>query len=307
MPSYAKGSCRATVLADSISSAGKRLVTFEVTFPRKLLAEVNTHRVAAKNTSSSRAIPVTKVIEAVKNDPFLPRAIGLAEPGMQSSQFLDKDKTKLVQEQIRALAMNATATARHLLDVYGLHKQVINRYLEPWLMVTQAISFTDIENFFAQRCHPTAEPDMRVLAWCMADVYYRDSKPVHAPLGSWHLPYVTEEERARMPIEMQKKISVARLARTSYRLDGGFAPDPEKELSIFDKLLAGLLSEKEDEPLHMTPFEHVATPSAFADKVSGCFRGWEQYRHEFAREQTGFSYDRAIAAGWRDMAYGPVS
>ena len=48
---------RARVLLDSVSPAGVRLTTLEVTFPRFVLAEFNTHRVFSRNSASSRAIP----------------------------------------------------------------------------------------------------------------------------------------------------------------------------------------------------------------------------------------------------------
>ena len=39
----------ARVLLDSVSPAGVRLTTLEVTFPRFVLAEFNTHRVMSRN------------------------------------------------------------------------------------------------------------------------------------------------------------------------------------------------------------------------------------------------------------------
>lgn len=52
----------AKILADSISLAGVRLTTMEVTFPRIVLAEFNTHRMLSRNSASSRTIPVEKMI-----------------------------------------------------------------------------------------------------------------------------------------------------------------------------------------------------------------------------------------------------
>ncbi|WP_426504414.1 hypothetical protein ACPPVO_43575 [Dactylosporangium sp. McL0621] len=79
---------RATVVADSVSPAGDRLTTLEVTFPRCILAEVNTHRVFSRNSASSRAVPVRKMLEQVKTDPFVPIRWRAAQAGMQGGEIL---------------------------------------------------------------------------------------------------------------------------------------------------------------------------------------------------------------------------
>ena len=52
----------AKIVADSVSPQGDRLISVLCTFPRIILAEVNTHRMLSKNTSSSRAIPFLKMV-----------------------------------------------------------------------------------------------------------------------------------------------------------------------------------------------------------------------------------------------------
>ena len=64
----------AKIVADSLSPQGDRLISVLCTFPRIILSEINTHRMLSKNTSSSRAIPFKKMVEAVENDPFIPIA-----------------------------------------------------------------------------------------------------------------------------------------------------------------------------------------------------------------------------------------
>ena len=64
----------ATIVADSVNQQGDRLTSLLITFPRILLSEINTHRMLSKNTSSSRAIPFKKMVEAVQNNPFIPIA-----------------------------------------------------------------------------------------------------------------------------------------------------------------------------------------------------------------------------------------
>ena len=61
----------AVIVADSVSLIGDRLTTLEVTLPRIVLAEFNTHRVFSRNSASSRAIPVQKQLERIMNAPFV--------------------------------------------------------------------------------------------------------------------------------------------------------------------------------------------------------------------------------------------
>ena len=62
----------AEIVADSLDERGNRITSLLITFPRIILSEINTHRMLSKNTSSSRAIPFKKMVEAVHNDPFIP-------------------------------------------------------------------------------------------------------------------------------------------------------------------------------------------------------------------------------------------
>ena len=64
----------AKIVADSVSPQGDRLTSLLITFPRILLSEINTHRMLSKNTSSSRAIPFKKMVEAIESNPFIPIA-----------------------------------------------------------------------------------------------------------------------------------------------------------------------------------------------------------------------------------------
>ena len=64
---------KATIVAHSKSSVdGKEIVTFELEYPRFIHSELMTHRLLSRNAASSRAIPVAKMIEQVRNDPAMP-------------------------------------------------------------------------------------------------------------------------------------------------------------------------------------------------------------------------------------------
>lgn len=84
----------AQVIADSVTETGARLTTLELTFPRLVLAEFNTHRVFSRNSASSRAIPVSKQIAKVIDFPYVPSTFGANQPGMQASVDLEGQKAE---------------------------------------------------------------------------------------------------------------------------------------------------------------------------------------------------------------------
>jgi hypothetical protein len=86
----------AKIIADSKNEFGDRISTLEVVLPRIILAEKNTHRMMSRNSASSRAIPFKKMLESVKNNPFIPMAWQKDHPGMQGTEYLSKtDKYEL--------------------------------------------------------------------------------------------------------------------------------------------------------------------------------------------------------------------
>ncbi|MFP4698703.1 MAG: hypothetical protein ACLFMO_08365, partial [Eubacteriales bacterium] len=62
----------AEIVADSVDPRGNRITSFLLTFPRFILAELNTHIMFSRNSASSRAIPFEKVVKMVEEDPFMP-------------------------------------------------------------------------------------------------------------------------------------------------------------------------------------------------------------------------------------------
>ena len=78
------------IVGHSLSPQSAEIITVLATFPRIILSEINTHRMLSKNTSSSRAIPFEKMLEAVQNNPFIPFAWQKYHPGMQGKDYLDE-------------------------------------------------------------------------------------------------------------------------------------------------------------------------------------------------------------------------
>lgn len=259
------------ILADNISPDGVRLTTMEVTLPRIVLAEFNTHRMFSRNSASSRAIPVEKMLNKVQQDPFIPIYWGLNQKGMQADQELAPEDQEKAQIEWLKARDNAITQAKIMLDL-GIHKQITNRLLEPWLWHTIIVTATEWENFFALRLHKDAQPEIRKAAVLMKSAS-DTSKPKQLCFGEWHLPLVSDRVQLLnegYTLDDLCKISIGRCARVSYLTHDG-KRDPKADIELMERLCKSG---------HMSPLEHVATPAFYGEnlKFFGNFKGWQQYR-----------------------------
>lgn len=262
------GMISAKVILDSIGRSSKvRLTTMELEFPRCILAELNTHRVFSRNSASSRAIPISKMIERVQADPFIPK-FAVNKPGMQSGELLEGAALENATEEW-LYARDAAVYAAKILSDSGVHKQFANRLLEPFAWHTVIVTSTEWENFFAQRANPAAEPHMQELAHAMQTAY-RASRPVDRTA---HLPYMDKDE-ARLPAAGM--ISAARCARVSYLTHDG-KRDIVEDYKLARRLLAA-------DPMHASPFEHVAGDGHGTRN----FKGWTQLRERVEADKVSF-------------------
>lgn len=243
------------ILQDSISDQGHRLTTFQVVFPRFLLAEMNTHRMFSRNSASSRAVPTEKVIAAIREDPFVPifnkrvRGMGVGEPLSTDEQHLATD-----------IWLDGMEDAISCVDELGdIDKSRANRLLEPFKWHTAIISATDWHNFFALRDHKSAQPEFQTIAAMMHDMYLA-SNPVELGPGEWHTPGVSKGEidtEARtwpepfVDWDMWMKVSVGRVAGVSYERTE--KRERQLDIDLHDKLVTSV-------PPHLSPTEHVARP-----------------------------------------------
>lgn len=255
----------AKVIEDSINAQGNRLTTIEACLHRYVWAECLTHRRFSRNSASSRAIPVHKMLEQVATDIAMPVEFGSAKKGMQAGPPLEGETLKIAQQIWRDAASKAYQSASELVSL-GVHKQVVNRILEPFLWHKVIISATEWDNFFLQRCSPLAQPEMNELA-CAIREAINNSNPVNRT-GGWHTPYLLSEER-ELPLPLRLKISTARCARVSYLTHDG-RRDNSEDVKMFDnKLIAA-------DPPHWSPMEHVACPYDGVGEKN--FKGWTQLR-----------------------------
>lgn len=263
----------ARIIADSLNSAAKsRCITYVLTYPRFIHAEVMTHRMFSRNAASSRAIPIDKVLKEVDNNPVHPSEFGTIQKGMQAGPPLEGAEA---EEALQWFLYPRTATFEAISNLQRLrtHKQVANRLLEPWMWMTTIVTATEWANFFNLRASDLAQPEFEELSYQMLEAYVNNKPRVLTPFRDWHIPFGDKYMEAGLSLEQQIKIGVARCARVSYKTFEGDI-DYERDYTLHDKLLTDK---------HMSPFEHVAR-CLDSDKRSGNLVGFEQYRKTLKNE-----------------------
>lgn len=271
---------QADIIADSVNECGNRLTTFRLVYPRIIHAEMLRHRTMSRSVSSSRAIPAKRMIEAVENDMYVPTDWRMNEAGMQG---WTKATGTIRDDAIYIWLSAATDAIRSAekLAALGIHKQHVNRLLEPFAWTVEVVSATEWRNFFALRTAPDADPAIQQIAMMMADAYV-SHEPRLKRAGAWHLPFVDEstlmiDTSGDRPVSVEREVSAARCARTSYTLRDGKQSDANSDFALFSKLTSSG---------HWSPLEHPAM--ALAEPVrSGNFVGWQQLRKCFENESNG--------------------
>lgn len=274
---------------------GKTIKTFELEYPRFIHAEVMTHRVFSRNASSSRAIPVERMIKNILANTAMPIHWGKNQQGMQAEEETNTP-VQLQPEwygavpvfQARTLSredawLNARDNAIRSAFAFhraGYHKQVVNRLIEPFMHIRVILTATEFDNFYLLRDHKDAEPHIRMLAQEMKKAEV-GAQPETLHTGDWHLPYVPLEEVENLGNDMACRVSAARCARVSYLNHDGTQPNVAKDIVLFNQLAH---EENPDEPLHASPMEHPATPysqwnHALDDQRN--FRDWVPFRSAY--------------------------
>jgi hypothetical protein len=266
------------ILKDSIGPNGVRLTTWELTYPRFVHAELMTHRLFSRNSASSRAIPTKTLMRQIRKDPAMPVWWGKNQKGMQAREELTGWRKTIVLFTWLQARWFALFFAWSLTKL-GMHKQIANRVLEPWMFITVIVTATEFDNWFNLRCHPDAQPE---IGWVAKEMkrQYDENKPEPLEAGRWHLPLFTENDWDLIPGQWSAernrhacKVSAGRCARVSYLTHDG-KRDLVADEDLADKLMVSG---------HWSPFEHVAQA---LDNYhlhheipwSGNLRGWTQYR-----------------------------
>ncbi len=305
-----KGNIVAKIVADSINTSGNRITTFELEYPRFIHSELMTHRLFSRNAMSSRAVPVSKMIEQVRNNPATPIHWGKNQSGMQAKtehteDVLDNTGEAFSVQDWWYLSAEEAASSAEAMEEAGYHKQIVNRLLEPFQMMKTVLTATEFSNFFWLRLDEDAQPEIHELALCMKSAY-DESYPEELVSGEWHTPYVEHyryEDGLKYDVEDSEgytrfitaeeaiAISSSCCAQVSYRnIDNSF----EKAMKVYERLGVG------GSKIHASPFEHVAKPmkecvfdynnpdlkpeegithvDTDQNYWSGNFKGWIQHR-----------------------------
>lgn len=257
---------KASIILKSVSDNGIPITTFSLQYPRYIHAQLMTHRTFSRNVSSSRAIPITKMIDAVSEADVKPLRWGSNQSGMEAGDDISDDLVTKAEEVWNDARNNAIQSALELSKI-GVHKQWTNRILEPFMLVNTIVTATDWSNFYNLRISEHAQDEINVLAEKMI---WEDDSTDESYLrpGEWHLPYVMKVEEF-LDLLSRQIISVARCARVSYTAIEGKEPSSwADDARLYTRLL---------ENGHWSPFEHVAQAMASQDRVAN-FRGWIQLR-----------------------------
>lgn len=259
----------AKVIADSIWDEN-RITTLQLKMPRFILSQFNKHRMFSSNAASSRAIPTAKLLEQVRNDPVIPVQWGKNQAGMVADGVLGVEASDECEAAWLAARDEAVLYAETLLDS-GLHKQIANRLLEPFMWAEVVVTATEWDNFFKLRLAHDSQPEMQALAQVMKAAI-DSSTPEKSP---YHLPYIDKEfltgaGDAFEFYEQYKMISAARCARVSYLNHDQSQPNLERDLALAYKL---------KEATHLTPFEHQARAASRGAWFAN-FKGWVSQRYD---------------------------
>jgi hypothetical protein len=172
-----------------------------------------------------------------------------------------------------------------LLNELEVHKEHVNRILEPYLMVRELVTATSWQNFLELRTNKEkATPAIVDLANQIEEAI-AGSKYTVLKEGDWHLPYINNNYRDISNPKDWKNISVALCARLSYSTYSheermansihtlGKDAWIKKQIEFSNQLLMDK---------HLTPFEHVARPMP---RVNGellwvdQYCGWQSLRN----------------------------
>jgi len=259
------------IQASQCSVTGQRIDTLIAEYPRCIHAQLLTHRVFSKNSSSTRAIPLHKAIQQIRDNPA--EYIWTAkQAGMQGEVITDEDQLLHINGRNLIALEDAIYHAESLVNKLGVHKQNAGRYLEPFQNIKIVLTSTEWENWDWLRDDAAAQGEIAELARKISEAR-KNAEPMVLNEGEWHVPFVERfrdvdgdlryltEETDYINAEEAKLISMSVCAQTSYR-NSDYSL--EKAIDMKSKLL-------DSKKVHASPSEHIATPIPEYNTDSGDF------------------------------------
>jgi hypothetical protein len=156
----------------------------------------------SRNSSSSRAESITKKLERVKNEMFIPDRFAKNCKGMSNKEWLDGSqyKDQMIRPHVitphyeaetcwKQAGIDAIESVKLLNDL-DVHKQHANRLLEPFEYITVIVTASEYDNFFAQRCP----------RYMFGDKSYYSKKALLAAHPDSNMDYATQEDWDRCQV-----------------------------------------------------------------------------------------------------------
>lgn len=258
--------CKVEFIQGSMDQeTGTKITTLVLEYPRAIHAQLLTHRVFSKNSSSSRAVPAKKAIKQIQDNPA--RYIWTEnQRGMQGPVITSEDKLHHINVLFDLAKETNIKIVEKLTDPDGLnvHKQNACRLLEPYQNIRVCLTSTEWDNWDWLRMDEEAQGEIADLANLVYEARRLATKQGQYPLlraGEYHVPFVERHQYVdgmyyydvdgnEITLEEAIRISMSCAAQTSYRnLDSSL----NKAEDIYSKLFA-------TRKVHASPSEHQATP-----------------------------------------------
>lgn len=244
--------------------SGARISTFEVNVPLHTWVHLLTHRMFSRNAQSNRAIPTARLLERAS---YTPNVFRRNRRGMKGGDVF----TGVEDTEVRQLWNQAKAAAHGFAKVaqaLGVHKELANRLLAPFMFVRGLVTATEWDNFFALRCDSATQDETRAVAITMRE-FLNDNEPLTSEV---HFPYV--DSVVEGSFAESAMLSAARCARVSYLNHDG-RHDDVKDMELAERLLRDG---------HLSPFEHPClwTGAPVSANLRG---GWTSFREHMRKTE----------------------
>lgn len=240
------------IIKDSVIG-GERIITTRLTYPRFIHSEVLRHRNFSNSVSSSRAIPLSRIIRDYAH--FSPTKWRKHQPGMQPNEdfVFDESDVKLFN-QLWALAKNTNEAISIMLHDKGVAKEIVNRLNEPFSYVVHMVqqTYEEYKAMLELRTVIDAQFEFREIALMLLDSLEIQLKRSDVKESVFHAPFLSDEEYWLLLTQDKKnvidmlKVSSARCARTSYYNHDGKETDFDDDMRLSNHLI---------ERRHPSPFE----------------------------------------------------
>lgn len=239
-----------------VGCLGVPVRTFILEYPRYIHSQVMTHRIFSRNATSSRAIKLEKMLKGLDKNFVIPKYWGAKQRGMQAySQIAPHTQSEAIHVWYEAYK-NARRSALAL-DQLGVHQQVVNRLLEPFMIIRVMLTGDDFDNFLKLRTAHDSQPEIQELALKMQDCIKRAPK---AKVSDVHLPYP----------DYTVAQNIAAAAFISYN------NPPSNDVVKCERMLHKLMADG-----HESPSEHVVYEGVKNTKYCNLMAGRMQFRQDY--------------------------